>query len=184
MSSYAQRIVELAHRVTGIDQRLVSIAEERGSHAVEAAQGGKTALQRIASLDAELDQLTKSKATLTDAASQLDAQMRAEELEALMQSRAEREQKAREIGSAVVAVQSEIDHAMVQLREMFERRETLLNQLHRAGGIDSRATFRLASKENANAAAYHAQLNRFLDLSHIGPQQQRPLSDSDRVIPH
>ena len=177
MSGYAERIAELAHRVTGIDLRLKAIDEERVANSVEASQNGTVALKKIASLDAEADQLRRSKETLSSAADQFDAQLKEEEAAAAAGLTAERAAKAKKIGSGICAVQSEIDLMLVQLREAFERREQMINELHRGGGIDLRTSFRLASRENATAAAYHARLNRFLNLEPMGPQQTRALSE-------
>ena len=49
---------------------------ERATHSVEASQGTQAALRKIAELDAESDQLHRSKATLTSAADQLDQRRR------------------------------------------------------------------------------------------------------------
>jgi hypothetical protein len=178
MSGYAERIAELSHRVTSIDLRLKSIDAERAANVIEASQGAQSALRKIAELDAETDQLRRSKAILTSAADQLDGQMREEEATLAATSRAEREQRAREIGAAICTLHLEGDALLLQLRQLFERRAGLLAELHRLG----RDVQRLAGKEPLSAAAYHAGLRIYLALEPAPISSIRPLADANALL--
>jgi chromosome segregation ATPase len=133
MSGIAERLAELSRRVTGIDLRLKSIDEERRANAVEAAQGAKVAIQKIAQLDDETDQLNRSKATLTTAADELDRSLREEEAAAAAAVKAQQAAHVKDIGSAIVTLNHEVDAHLNQLREMLQRRE----QLEAGGGATS-----------------------------------------------
>jgi chromosome segregation ATPase len=186
MSGYAERIAELARKVTGIDLRLKSIDEQRRANAIEASQHGETALQKIAALDAEADQLSKSKFTLTLAADQLDAQLREEEAAAAAAVKKQQAARVKDIGSAIVTLNHEVDAHLNQLREMLQRREQLVNELHRAPGstIDSRMAFRLAGRESTTAAAAHAGLRRWIALELVPHASVRPMASQNERLPH
>jgi hypothetical protein len=185
MSGIVERLAELSRRVTGVDLRLAAIFNERKSVAIEASQGGRTALKKVAELDQEEDQLRRSKTTYTLAADELDVMLREEEAAVAAGKHELNQAKARELGAALITLNLELDDLLLHTREAFERREGVLNALHRtAEGINARTAFKWASKENATAAAYFARLNRFLNLEPMQPSSHRPLSDANRVIPH
>jgi hypothetical protein len=183
MSDYATRIAEMARRVSGIDLRLKSINDERISHSIEAAQGSTSALKKVAALDAEADQLCKSRSILTNAADLLDAQLREEEQAAAAADREQRSAEARKVGAALCALNGEIDLAMVQLRQMFERREAMVCELGGLGGINPSTVKMQCSKEPASAAARYAGLARFLAIEPVTVSAIRPLASSNGILP-
>jgi hypothetical protein len=183
MSGYAERVAELGRRLNDIDLRLKSIDAERASNVVEASQGAQSALRKIAELDAEADQLHRSKAILTSAADQLDQQLREEEAAAAAADHAERQAQARKIGSALVALNGEIDLMLTQLREAFERREALLGDLRNHGGISSSTVNSMLNKEPGTSAARYAGLGRYVSIEPVPISAIRALASSNGILP-
>jgi hypothetical protein len=183
MSTFAERIASLSNRVESIDLKLKSIDAERADHAIEASQGSTSALKKVAALDAEHDQLVRSRSILTNAADQLDAQLRQEEQAAAAADREQRSGEARKVGTALAALNIELDAMMVQLRQCFERREAMLTELGSLGGISASTVKMQASKEPASAAARYAGLARFLSIEPVTVSAIRPLASSNGILP-
>ena len=184
MSTLPERLAELARKVVGVDAKLISIGQERVTFSVEAAQGAQTAIRKIAELDDQVDRLQRSKRTFLDASTQLQEQLEEEERLAAAEDRAQRAAEAAKVGAAVCAINLELDTMLVQVRQAFERRAMLVDELRRIGGLSSALTFSMLGKEPPTSAARHAGLARYISIEPVPVSAVRPLAAANDVLPH
>ena len=182
MSDYRSKISELRSRVSDIGAQLASLADRRKSYALAAAENDKTALKEIADVDFAADSLRKQAATLDAAVETAEALQRQQQAEAEQQERREREIEAHQHAQAVIALNEEIDLALTQLREVFERRQDQLGKLAATGIVDSAVVMRLSNKAGPTRAACFAGLHRHIDLMTVSNQSMCPLGDAAPIL--
>jgi hypothetical protein len=76
----------------------------------------------------------------------------------------------------------ELDLRLVQLREAFERRASLLVELGNTEVVDRTLIMRLAQRTGPTAAAHASGLGRFINLDMMPVVSHRPLADSNEVL--
>jgi hypothetical protein len=183
MSSHEQRITELNKRVEAIDVKVGDLALSRHASALDAVGGSKDALRLIAQIDAQTEALLKERETVSAACEAVEALIAAEAAAADKAKQRELEVEAGKAASAIVAIHEEIDVHLNQLRQLFERRSSLVVDLGRCGGgINPAFIARLAGRSGPTAAAQFAGLGKYLDLVHVAAGSARPLSESNAPL--
>jgi len=177
MSTYADRLSQLRARLTDVGKQLSSLADRRKSFSLAAATGDATARKQIADTDAEAEALRREEQTISAAVETAVALDKQQELEEHA-----RQVDAHRHAQGVIALNLEIDAALVHLREMFERRAVLLAGLARTNIVDGLFVGRLAGKAGPTRAACHAGLAKFIALEHPAPQSVRPLADTNTIL--
>jgi hypothetical protein len=180
LSSLASRIEELRRRAEAVAAELINIAARRKQHSLDAAIGDKGAIKSIADLDAENDSLKKEAMTISSALEMAEQREREEQQEAEARERHAREVDAYRAARAVITLQHEIDEALLQLRQIFERRAIALNALGNV--VDHGLVTRLSNKSNATSAAQLAGLSKYLNLEMTPAGALRPLASSDEIL--
>jgi hypothetical protein len=183
-SRHGARIADLEAKLAAIAEAIAMLPFRRKQHALAAVEGDADARRQIEQIDTEgtdlQRQLQLTSAALEEA-ERLDRQHMDKESAI---EKARREAEAKKIGSALITANIEIDAMLVQVREAFERRERMINELRAAGGCDARQAFRLASREAVSAAFYAARLHQHAAFEPVGVQQIRPLASANKTIPH
>jgi hypothetical protein len=183
VSSLSDRIGELKRRAAEVASALTSLSDRRRSYAFAAVSDSDAkARKAIADIDFESDSLRKEQATISDALEIGEALAKQEALDAQAEARRERERAAYTAARGVVTLNEEIDLALSQLREMFERRSVILRSLGNVGVVDPSLLMRLANKAGPTSAAHSAGLGRYLNLEMTPVVSQRPLSDANSVL--
>jgi hypothetical protein len=182
MSSFESRIAELKDRANGIAEQIITLAQRRKERSLDAAIGDKTAVQAIADLDVQSDSLKRESQTVSAAIELAEQKQREADAQAERKQLRQRAIEARKHSDAIQALHSEIDLMFKQLREVFERRNILLQGLVNTEICDRSVTMRLANKTGATAAAAHAGLSRYLGLELVPVVAQRPLADSNALL--
>ena len=182
MSTYADRLSQLRARLTDVGKQLSSLADRRKSFSLAAATGDATARKQIADTDAEAEALRREEQTISAAVETAVALDKQQELEAQAAEEHARQVDAHRHAQGVIALNLEIDAALVHLREMFERRAVLLAGLARTNIVDGLFVGRLAGKAGPTRAACHAGLAKFIALEHPSPQSVRPLADTNTIL--
>jgi hypothetical protein len=182
VSSFADRITELKGRAHDIAAQIVTLAERRRQHSLDAAIGDKRAVQAIADLDAESDALKRQGQTLSAALELAEIKEReaAAELEACR--RREQEEAAYKAARGVVALHLELDEELVKLRSMLERRAIMLGALADTGVVDLGLVMRLNHRSLATSAAQKAGLAKFIGLEMTPNVSVRPLASTNEVL--
>jgi hypothetical protein len=182
LSSLADRILELKRCAEAIAAELVNIATRRKARSLDAVIGDKTAQSAIHDLDQETDALKKEAMTISSALEMAEQREREEQQEVEAKLRREREVEAYNHARGVVALNHELDQALIALRQLFERRAVVLKGLGDTGVVDLNLIMRLNHRSGASASAILAGLNRFLNLEHINTSALHPLASSDEVL--
>jgi DNA repair exonuclease SbcCD ATPase subunit len=182
VSTHEQRVAELSTRIEAIDTQLGELHLQRHLAALDAAIGDKEALKLVARCDASIDALLKEKQTLNSAQSRLAEIAAAELSEAEKEKRREREAEARDAASALMALNEQLDQHLVALREMFERRASLLSALDRTETISHALISKLQGKAPATAACCRLGLHKFISMETVSPISHRNLSDANSIL--
>ncbi len=169
MSTYADRLSQLRARLTDVGKQLSSLADRRKSFSLAAATGDATARKQIADTDAEAEALRREEQTISAAVETAVALDKQQELEAQAAEEHARQVDAHRHAQGVIALNLEIDAALVHLREMFERRAVLLAGLARTNIVDGLFVGRLAGKAGPT-------------LEPPSPQSVRPLADTNTIL--
>src|SRR5260221_5779964 len=132
MNKYADRLSQLRARLTDVGKQLSSLADRRKSFSLAAATGDATARKQMADTDAEAEAQRREEQTISAADETAVALDKQQELEAQAAEEHARQVDAHRHAQGVIALNLEIDAALVHLREMFERRAGLLAGLAKA----------------------------------------------------
>ena len=182
MSTSADKIANLNQPLSELASKLAELGQRRRDHSLDASQGNKTALQAIAALDMQSEQLQRDRRTLSAALEQTEALAKDEQGRLLDKQEQARLREARESAAAVATYNEEIDKLLgVQLREALERRAETLNQLARLHVIDMGYLTRMG-KDAVTAAMAHPGLHRFCNLHTPAPGSIRPLAEANNLL--
>jgi hypothetical protein len=182
MSSYDNRIAELQQREATIARDLAALSDKRQQFALAASEGDARAQKQIADVDFEAAELQRDRATISSALEAAQALARQAELDEHSKQHRTRQEEAGRAAEGVTALNAEIDSMLVQLRQAFERRATLLNYLGNSGQIDWTQINRLCSRSGATSAAQSAGLAKYLALEMTPAHIVRPLVDGNNVL--
>jgi hypothetical protein len=111
-----------------------------------------------------------------------EALIKQQELDAEAAERRAREGEAYTHARALIALNEELDLALVALREQFERRASILSGLANTGVVDLGLVMRLGHKSHATSSAHRAGLGRYLAMEMTPVVAQRPLADSNSLL--
>jgi hypothetical protein len=182
MSSLSDRISLLRQRATDIAAQLTSLGDRRRSYSLAAAEGDNHARHEISGIDVEQADLLAQQQTIDDSISVSEALQKQEALDEQRKRRSEREVAAHTTAVAVIALQAEIDERMVELRQAFERRSSLLAELARSELADPNLLNKLSSKLPATRAACCHGLDRFISIERTSALGRMPLSDANVLL--
>jgi hypothetical protein len=182
VSSYEDRIVAFKDQIASIGKQLAELGARRKSYSLAAATGDQKAIKAIQECDLLTGELTKQEQTISSAVETALALERQEAQEAEAAARREREVEAHKISRGIIALNCELDEALVRLRETFERRAHLLTELANTGVVDSGLVLRLAHKSGANASAQLAGLSKFLALEMTPNSAVRGLASANEIL--
>jgi hypothetical protein len=182
MSSYEQKLAELATRIASIDEEVAGI--DRSFLELATSFNGvdsQQSLREAAALEARLDALRREKS--------LCIRSRAQAQDAIKHDQQVREQEehravaasAREIASALTTIAHELDAAMLALRQLFERRHRLLRDLQSTGIADAVATRLMSKGVVTRAACFHGLANH-IAVERCAPGSAVALASADPVL--
>jgi chromosome segregation ATPase len=182
MSSLEDRQHELQSRISAIDGEIAALDAEFLTLAAEFnSQDGVASLKQAEQIERRLTQLRSEKSLcLASQAHVTREQLHAKEQQAEDERRAVRAE-AQRIADAVATLHSEIDDALVQLRQMLERRMALLRELQNTGIADS-VVVKLQGKGPVNRALASAGLHKFVDISTPAPSSFLPLRNAHPLL--
>jgi hypothetical protein len=182
VSSYTDKISEFQARISDIAAKLTSLADRRKQYSYAAASGDTRARKQLDDDSFEETSLVKEQQVLNSAVETALALEKQHELEAKQAEEHVRQVEANKCAQGVVALNEEIDLALVQLRELFERRAIILRSLGNTAVCDPSLLMRLSNRAGATSAAHHAGLGRHVNLEMMPVVSQRPLSDVNVVL--
>jgi hypothetical protein len=182
MSSYESKISEFRSKIADIGRQLAELGNRRRSYSLAAVEGDSAARKQIADIDFETDELRKQEGTLASAIETAAALDRRREADAAAALSHDKQVEAYGLARGVVTLNEEIDLALKRLREMLERRASLLNQLAATELVDATLTTRLASKAPLTRACCAAGLHRFIQVETVSPQAMIPLADGNAQL--
>jgi hypothetical protein len=179
----SDRIGELKRRAAEVASQIVALADKRRSYAFAAVSDSDVKARKlIADIDFESDSLRKEQATISDALEIGEALARQQELDLADARRRERSIEAYSAARGVITLNEEIDLALVNLRELFERRSVILKSLANTSVVDPNVVLKLSSKSGPTSAAHKAGLGRFLNIDMMPIVSQRGLSDTNSLL--
>jgi hypothetical protein len=182
LSTYEDRIKGFKEQIASIVKQLVDVTARRKSASFAAASGEEAAIKAIRDCDFETDELKKQEATVASAVETALALERQEQHDAQNAARHDKQVEAYGLARGVVTLNEEIDLALKRLREMLERRASLLNQLAALDVVSPVVITRLATKAPLTRACCAAGLHRFVQLETVSPQAMIPLSDGNAQL--
>jgi hypothetical protein len=182
MASYSDKISEFNRRIADIAVKLTSLSDRRKSYSLAAAEGDTRALKQIADTDFEETALVREQQTLNSAVETALALEKQHELEAKAAAEHTRQVEAYKAARGVVALNEELDLALIHLRELFERRAIILRSLGNVGVCDPSLIMKLSNRAGPTSAAHAAGLGRHMNLEMTPVVAQRPLADTNAVL--
>jgi hypothetical protein len=182
MSSYGDRINELRKRVSDIASQLTSLTDKRKSYSLAATEGDERAKKAIADCDFQTDSLHREEQTVNSAIETATALHKQQEVDTERKERHQKEVDARLAAQAIAALNLEIDEALVHLKEIFDRRASLLTELADTQVVDPGLIMRLNHRSGPTASAQLAGLNRFLALEMTPAASVRPLATANEIL--
>jgi hypothetical protein len=172
----------LKDRISEIGSRLTSLADKRRSYSLAASEGDTKAKAEIGVIDSEVTSLQRDAATFEAGISTAQALQRQEDLDLQQQVQREREVEAYNHARAIISLNLEVDTALLHLREMLERRSSLLSGLQQTEKVDPGFVARLSNKAALTRAACHAGLHRFLSIETCAPGSMVPLASTNETL--
>jgi len=182
MSDFENRVQTYKQRQIAIETRLFAIEAERQRLSPAAVDGDRKAIAAIDALDSERSRLVSEQATITAAASQVEQLMRDEQLAGERKAALLHDNQSNELAASIATLNSEIDQALINLRQIFERRADLLGALTATPAGNSPALTGLARKFGPTGAACHAGLQRYLALEVVAAGAARPLASANELL--
>jgi hypothetical protein len=172
----------LRQRAGDIASELGKLGARRREFSLAAAEGNDDAKREISSIDLEQSDLLSQQQTLEDSIQVGEALAKQQELEAEQKQQQERDVQAYKVASAVQALNGELDEALQALRELCERRQSLLAELTQLEAMNPTLLARLSSKAPLTRAACAVGLQRYLSLETTAPGSWAPLSESNSTL--
>jgi chorismate mutase len=182
VATYQDKIAAFRQRINDIAAQLIALKDRRREFAIDVADQKQAAIQALKDLDYTRDNLVKEEQTLQSAIEQATTLQRDQEQQKRQDAEHQRQVDAYNHSKALVALSLEIDDALAHLRQLFERRASLLDGLARTQVCDPLFTTRLANKGVLTGAACFANLHAFLDLTACAPGSRRPLADTNELL--
>jgi hypothetical protein len=182
MSSFSDRINLFRQRASDISTKLSSLADQRRSISIPASEGDQKALKEIILLDQQYDGLRRERDTLSSAIEHAETLQRKEIVDEEQKHLQQREIEAHNHAAAIAALNCEIDQLLVGLRQVFERRASLLVGLARTELVDPSFVARFGNKAGATRAACCAGLHRYLALETVAPSSMHPLASTNETL--
>jgi hypothetical protein len=183
MSSLEQRQAELQSRIDAIDFEIGQVDEQFAELAAQfTGVDGQDSLRQAAALEAKLANLRREKTLALAAQSHTTARQLAEKEQQAEQDRRAMQAKAKEISSGVITLNDEIDQALIQLGQLFERRASLLHQLGATGVANPITINKLEGKFGPTRACCAAGLHRFISLEKVATQSFVTLASCNVIL--
>jgi hypothetical protein len=181
MSSYEdRRLAELAARISEIDLAIAGLNIEYDNTAVR-FNGDPEILKQAASIEEKIAWLRRERNLAEAATKQAEIGAKREVEARELEGRCARTAAARELASAIVTIDHELDDALLALRELFERRHAMLRDLQVTNVANTVAT-KLMSRGVATRAACFAGIDAHLDLARCAPGSRLPLASGDPLL--
>jgi hypothetical protein len=182
MSSLSDRLGQLRQRAASIAAELTSLADKRRGYSLAATEADSKAVKAISDIDVQMDSLKREETTVRSAEEVATALQQHEHDEAQAKEQHEREVAAHNTASAIGALQSEIDARLVELRQCFERRAAMVQELSNTRLVDLSLLSKLSSKSPATRACCHHGLDRFIAIERTSVQGRMPLADANVLL--
>jgi hypothetical protein len=182
MSSHQDRLSELDRRINQIDGDIERLNEQYQLVASEFdGADAQSSMQKAASIEVAIGNLQREKTLMLAATQQTEAAIQHDEQVRQQDERHAVRADAKRIADAVATLHAEIDDALVQLRQMLERRMALLRELQNTGVADA-VVVKLMQKGPVNRALAAAGLHRFVDISTPSPGSFLPLRNAHPIL--
>jgi hypothetical protein len=183
MSSLADRSNALQSRIESIDQEIARVDESFAELAREfTGVNGQASLRQAAALESKLVQLRQEKSLAMAAQAHVTQEQLNEKQQEADKARRATLAKAKEISGGVITLNDEIDQALVQLRQMLERRFGLLSELAATGAVDQAFVVKLQSRAGPTRACCWAGLAKFVSLEKVATQSWLALASVNPVL--
>jgi hypothetical protein len=182
VASYLDKLTLLRQRASDISVKLTALADKRRSYSLAATEGDKTAIKQVADTDFESDGLRREVQTLQSAIECAEALEKQQALDHEQEHQHQKQVEAYNHARAIIALSLEIDDALLHLRQMFERRASLLDGLARTEVCHPGFVARLQNKSVLTRASCSHGLHRHLSIETCSPTSMRPLAESNELL--
>ena len=179
---HAAKLADLNTRIGEIDGKIAELETRRAGHALDAAEGNKNAIKAIASIDSEFDQLRRECSTLKSATEQLKQLMAAEQQAALDKVEQERQREARTLAGDVATYNSELDAALIVLRETLERRYAALQKLSALRVVDPMYINKMLGRDALTRAMQAHGIARYCALMTGAPTSACAMGAANKLL--
>jgi hypothetical protein len=181
MSTHEARLAELNKRISEIDGAISQLDDAYAGVAAQFNAEDKETLRQAEQIEQKVAWLRRERALAVAAGNRVLEDAKAEAIQREQDDRCAVLASARKIADAVATLHAEIDDALVQLRQMLERRMALLRELQNTGVADA-VVVKLMQKGPVNRALAAAGLHRFVDISTPSPGSFLPLRNAHPIL--
>jgi hypothetical protein len=182
VSSLADKLSQLRLRASDIRQHLSALGERRRSYSLQASDGDSAAVKVIGDCDFEIDNLRREDATVRDAIEVGEALEKQRALENEQKKEQARQVDAWQHAQAIIALNEEIDLALTQVVQKFERRASLLAGLAGTEVCDATFVARLSGKAGPTRACCRVGLHKYVDIVACAPGSMASLADLKELL--
>jgi hypothetical protein len=183
LSSLADRSTALQSRIESIDQEIARVDEAFVELAAQfSGVDGQESLRQASQLETRLIALRREKSLALAAQSHVtQEQLREQEQQADNDRRATLAD-ARKLADGIVTLNGEIDQHLVQLRQLFERRASLLHQLGATGVANPITINKLEGKSGPTRACCAAGLHKYIAVEKVATQSFVTLASCNVIL--
>jgi hypothetical protein len=170
------RLDSIEHELVEIDSAMTELASEF------TGVNGRDLMKQVAQLDARLSELQREKSVALNAVAIVNKQILDEKEQQAQADRRALQATAREHANAIVTLNNEIDTELVRLKEMFERRFSLLGHLASTGVVDQAFVVKLQGKSGPTRAMCAAGLAKYVSVEKVATQSFVPLASVNPIL--
>jgi hypothetical protein len=182
MSSYEQKITELANRIARIDEEVASVDQSFLELASQfSGVDGQASLKQAALLETKLNELKRERSLAEAARQQAEDAIKHDQIVREQEEHRALAAQTKEVSSAVCVLNAELDEKLFpQLVQAIERRAALLHELGSLG-VSSGVLAKLAKPALTRAACFHG-LAKWIDINRCAPSSLCTLASTNAVL--
>jgi hypothetical protein len=161
-TSFESKITALSQRIVDLGRVVTNLKEKRSELAPSAVEGNQQARAELAQIDVEASHAEKESELIRDAIDQIKRLAAQAKEAAAARERGKREAAAGKIAERILATDTEIDGHLTQLRQLFEQRRVMANELRKTNCFDPYLVLKIHNQHAPTAACYAAGLREYI----------------------
>jgi hypothetical protein len=183
MSTLEDRQHELQNRIGTIDSEMAELDAQYLALAAELnSTNGTASLKCAETIERRLEALRREKSLALSAQDHINKLLLDQQQQEADEDRRRLAAQAKELGDALCTLNSELDAELVRLREMFERRASILHKLGATGVVEQAFITKLQGRSGPTRAFCASGLHKFISVEKVGQTSFVSLASVNPVL--